>query len=63
MAARVTAWLTALAREGATVLLDDPGHAYLPNDGLRELAHYVVPTTRELEDRDSREALVFRLMP
>ena len=63
MAARVTPWLRDLARKGATVLLGDPGRAYLPNNGLCELARYAVPTTRELEDRESREARVYRLMP
>jgi predicted nicotinamide N-methyase len=63
MAACVIPWLRSLAREGATVLLGDPGRAYLPKDGLCELARYTVPTTRELEDRDSREARVYRLMP
>ena len=63
MAERVIVWLRHLAREGVTVLLGDPGRAYLPKDGLRELASYTVPTTRELEDRDSREARVYRLLP
>ena len=35
LADRLTAWLRALAARGATVLLGDPGRAYLPKDGLR----------------------------
>jgi predicted nicotinamide N-methyase len=63
LAERLTAWLRALAARGVTVLLGDPGRAYLPKDGLRELARYTVPTTLELEDRTSREGVVWRLLP
>ena len=62
MAERVTRWLRRLAREGVTVLLADPGRAYMPENGLLELARYTVPTTRELEDRESREVRIYRLM-
>ena len=34
------------------VLLGDPGRAYLPTEGLLQLASYTVPTSRELEDSD-----------
>ena len=61
LAERLTAWLRSLAREGAEVLLGDPGRAYLPKRGLEALACYDVPTTRELEDRESREGVVWRL--
>lgn len=62
LAERMTAWLRALAARGVTVLLGDPGRAYLPKDGLQELARYTVPTTLELEDRTSREAIVWQLV-
>lgn len=61
MASRVTAWLRDLARQGTAVLLGDPGRAYKPGTGLTRLAHYPVPTTRELEDSDLRNASVWRL--
>jgi predicted nicotinamide N-methyase len=61
MAERVAAWLAAAAREGALVLLGDPGRAYLPRAGLVELTRYTVATTRELEDRESREVRIYRL--
>lgn len=61
MAGRVAAWLTARAAEGARVLLGDPGRAYLPKAGLQRLARYSVPTTRELEDTDVRNAVVWRV--
>jgi predicted nicotinamide N-methyase len=61
MAERVAAWLAAAAEAGALVLLGDPGRAYLPQHGLAALARYLVPTTRELEDRDSREVVIYRV--
>jgi predicted nicotinamide N-methyase len=63
MAGRVTAWLRALTRSGSLVLLGDPGRAYLPAEGLRERARYLVPTSRELEDRETREAVVWEVLP
>jgi len=45
------------------VLIGDPGRAYLPTQGLVEVARYDVPTTRELEDRELRPTRVLRLMP
>jgi predicted nicotinamide N-methyase len=61
LAERLVAWLRDLAGRGVTVLLGDPGRAYLPTAGLVALARYTVPTTRELEDRESRESVVWRL--
>jgi predicted nicotinamide N-methyase len=63
MAERAVAWLRRLARAGAHVLLGDPGRDYLPRHGLRGRARYLVPTSREIEDRDSREAEVFEILP
>jgi predicted nicotinamide N-methyase len=63
MAARVARWLAALAGRGFLVLLGDPGRAYLPETGLRECARYLVPTTRELEDRDTRDGVVWQVLP
>lgn len=61
MAEGVTSWLRRMAGEGCDVLLGDPGRAYLPKDGLVELARLTVPTTRELEDRDVRETVIYRM--
>ena len=61
MAERVWPWLLAAARSGVLVLLADPGRAYLPTRDLREIARYRVPTSRELEDREERETLVYRV--
>jgi predicted nicotinamide N-methyase len=63
MSARVAAWLPDLARRGILVLLGDPGRAYLPANHLRERARYIVPTSRELEDRDTRDGVVWQVLP
>ena len=63
MAERVIPWLRGLAGNGVTVLMGDPGRAYLPAQGLVEVARYAVPTSKELEDREQRETRVLRLMP
>jgi predicted nicotinamide N-methyase len=63
MAARVTAFLTAEARRGALVLIGDGGRGFPPQGKLVALARHEVPTPRELEDRDSRVATVWRLAP
>ena len=61
MTGHIMPWLRRLAAAGAEVWLADPGRAYLPRDGLVELARYSVPTTRELEDRDRRDVVIYRL--
>jgi predicted nicotinamide N-methyase len=63
MADRVVGWLRGMAARGGIVLLGDPGRAYLPCEGLVEGARYVVPTSRELEDREYRETVVWELLP
>ena len=62
MAGRVTAWLRTLAGQGCLALLGDPGRAYLPAEGLRALARYLVPTSLELEDRESRDGIVWQVI-
>lgn len=61
MAAAVTEWLRRRARGGSHVLLADPGRAYRPGQGVLELARYEVPTTREIEDREVRETIVWQV--
>jgi predicted nicotinamide N-methyase len=61
LAERLTRWLSELARNGVDVLLGDPGRNYLPKDGLTPLARYTVPTSLDLENRTSREGVVWRL--
>ena len=63
MASRAMNLLRRIAGRGRTVLLGDPGRAYLPRSGLEELARYEVPTSRELEDHEAREGVVWRVLP
>jgi predicted nicotinamide N-methyase len=63
MSSRAIALLRRIAGRGRTALLGDPGRAYLPRSGLAELARYEVPTSRELEDREAREGVVWRVLP
>ena len=61
MTAHILPWLRGLVAAGAEVLIADPGRAYLPKAGLAPIARYSVPTTRELEDRESRDVTIHRL--
>lgn len=61
LAARVSAWLSSLAAGGTLVLLGDPGRTYLPRSGLERITAYAVKTSRELEDSDVRNAVVWRV--
>jgi predicted nicotinamide N-methyase len=61
MAHRVIDWLRGQSQLGATVLLADPGRAYRPLDGLTELARYRVATSRDLEDSEEREPVIWRM--
>jgi predicted nicotinamide N-methyase len=63
MASRMIALLRRIAARGRLALLGDPGRAYLPREGLVERARYVVPVSRELEDREAREGVVFDVLP
>jgi predicted nicotinamide N-methyase len=63
MAERAMVWLRMLTARGTLVLLGDPGRAYLPAEGLIEHARYLVPTSRELEDRETRETVVWEVLP
>jgi predicted nicotinamide N-methyase len=63
MSSRAMTLLRRIAARGRLALLGDPGRAYLPRSGLAELARYHVLTSRELEDRDEREGVVWRVLP
>jgi predicted nicotinamide N-methyase len=60
MAMRVTDWLDALRKRGATVLIGDPGRSYLAKERLEALATYRIPVTRSLEDAEIKETCVWR---
>jgi predicted nicotinamide N-methyase len=61
LAAKMASWLDAAGARGADVLIADPGRAYLPADRLEPLITYPVATTKELEDREVRETVIYRL--
>lgn len=60
-AERITAWLRGLAGDNCLVLMGDPGRTYLPRRGLERLIAYGVKTSRELEDSDLRNAVVWKV--
>ena len=60
MTAHIMPWLRQMAVE-TEVWVADPGRAYLPGDGLTEVAAHDVPTSLELEDRVLRRTKLFRL--
>ncbi len=65
LADRILPWLRASADAGTTVLVGDPGRAYLPDPaqaGFERLARYEVRTTTTLEDRELVVASVFRVL-
>jgi predicted nicotinamide N-methyase len=53
-------WFQRLAEEGKTVLVGDPGRAYLPKDRLEFCATYEVPVTRALEDSETKKTTVWK---
>ncbi|WP_300530854.1 50S ribosomal protein L11 methyltransferase [Maricaulis sp.] len=59
-ARHIGGWLESLARRGARVLIGDPGRSFLPRGKLDRLAEYSVPVTRDLEDREIRQAKVWQ---
>ena len=61
MSARCFGWLGEMAKDGATVLIGDPGRAFLPRERLSQVAVYEVPVTRALEDNDIKRTTVWAL--
>jgi predicted nicotinamide N-methyase len=51
------------AAAGVTVLLADPGRAYLPKQGLTALAKMNVPTVADVEDDKIRSTTVWQVLP
>ena len=60
MAGAIAPWFDRLAAEGRTVLVGDPGRAYLPKHRLERLATCEVPVTRALEDDEIKRSTVWR---
>ncbi|KQZ30939.1 nicotinamide N-methyase [Mesorhizobium sp. Root552] len=61
-AERLIPWFSALKSRGATILVGDPGRAYLPKSGFEKLAMYEVPVTRVLEDAEVKKTTVLRFV-
>jgi predicted nicotinamide N-methyase len=62
MAAKVTAWFLDLSKQGITILVGDPGRAYLPRQHLKQLSEHQVQVTRALEDADIRKTIVWQFI-
>jgi len=58
MSIGIMRWLGLCVAKGVQAIIADPGRAYAPIDGMKELARYEVSTSRDLEDRDSRTVTV-----
>jgi len=61
LAARVSAWLAGMAREGTTVLLGDCRRAYFPRHDVAELRRYAIPGSATLERAAVTAAAVWRM--
>jgi predicted nicotinamide N-methyase len=59
LAQRLVPWFSALSRRGATIIVGDPGRAYLPGGKLETLAVYTVPVARILEDAEVKRTTVW----
>lgn len=53
-------WFETLRRQGAEVIVGDPGRAYCPRERMQALATYEVPVTRALEDSEVKKTTVWR---
>ncbi len=61
LADHVTAYIEAAARQGALVLIGDPGRSYFPKGRFTKAADYKVAVTRELEDAEIKHTAVWSL--
>lgn len=63
MTRRMLSYLRRAAARGATVLVGDPGRAYLPREHLTLLAEYDVPVPPTLEDTPVKRTTVWSVNP
>ncbi|MFJ9692225.1 class I SAM-dependent methyltransferase [Kitasatospora sp. NPDC101183] len=61
MAARFLPFLERAVARGATVIVGDPGRAYLPRERFTAVAAYRVPVVADLEDTSVKTTTVWRL--
>ncbi|PQA74109.1 class I SAM-dependent methyltransferase [Brucella oryzae] len=59
LAGRLIPWFAKLAERGASIIVGDPGRAYLPKERLQQFAVYTVPVTRALEDAEVKRTTVW----
>lgn len=62
MAEKVFAWMRRCAVLGADVLMADPGRSYLPTTGLMKVGAQTIACSMELEDRISRDVVVYKIV-
>ncbi|HZN74100.1 MAG TPA: 50S ribosomal protein L11 methyltransferase [Micromonosporaceae bacterium] len=60
MAERMRQFMQRVASRGATVLVGDPGRAFLPHDWLQRLTTYQVPTAGGIENTEIKQTHVLR---
>jgi predicted nicotinamide N-methyase len=63
LAERSLAWFRALAAQGVTVLVGDPGRLYSPRQGVVDLATFEVPVSLEIEERSPMRTWVLQVLP
>lgn len=63
MAARVLTFLRRAARDGASVLVGDPGRAYFPAAYFTAITAFDVPVNPELESTTSKTVTIYRINP
>jgi predicted nicotinamide N-methyase len=63
MTRRMLDYLRRAARAGSSVLVGDPGRAYLPREHLTLLAEYDVPVPQTLEDTPVKRTTVWSVNP
>jgi predicted nicotinamide N-methyase len=63
MAARMLTFVRRAARDGAEVLVGDPGRAYFPGEYFTPVVAYQVPVRYELESTLVRNVTVWRINP
>ena len=61
LAALVERFIDAAAKDGANVLIGDPGRSYFPKGRFEKVAEFRVPVTRELEDAEIKQTAVWQI--
>lgn len=62
MAKQIFPLLHLAAQQGKTVLVGDPGRAYLPKDKMKYITEYCVPVTKILEDSEVKHTSIWQVL-